>query len=51
MVCLETNLYDLASQKLVWTGQTQTWVDKSADENVRQVIYAVLWDLRAKKVI
>jgi hypothetical protein len=51
VVCLETNLYDLGTQKLVWTGQTQTWVDKSAEESVRKVIYAVLWDLRAKKVI
>jgi hypothetical protein len=51
VVCLETNLYDLATQKLVWTGQTQHWVDKSAEENVRKVIYAVISDLRAKKVI
>jgi hypothetical protein len=51
VVCLETNLYDLATQKLVWTGQTQHWVDQSAEENVRKVIYAVISDLRAKKVI
>jgi Domain of unknown function (DUF4136) len=51
VVCLETNIYDLATQKLIWTGQTETWVDKSAEDSVRKVIYAVTWDLRAKKVI
>lgn len=51
VVGLETNLYDLASQKLVWSGMTQTWVDNEPEQHVREVIYAVLWDLRAKKVI
>jgi len=51
VVCLETNLYDLATQKLIWTGQTQSWVDTKTEETIRQVIYAVISDLRAKKAI
>ena len=51
VVGLETNIYDLETQKLVWTGLTQSWIDTSAEKEIPKVIYAVLWDLRSKKVI
>jgi hypothetical protein len=51
VVSLETNLYDLGTQKMVWTGMTETWLESTPEKNIPKVIYAVLWDLRAKKVI
>jgi hypothetical protein len=50
-ISLETNLYDLSTQKMVYSGMTQTWVDSTPAEHVREVIYAVVWDLRSKKVL
>ena len=51
VVGLETNIYDLETQKLFWTGLTQSWIDTSAEKEIPKVIYAGLWDLRSKKVI
>ena len=45
------NIYDLETQKLVWTGLTQSWIDTSTEKEIPKAIYAVLWDLRSKKAI
>jgi len=51
VVTLETNLYDVQSEKLVWSGMTETWVDGSSDKQIGKVIETVVWDLRAKGVL
>jgi hypothetical protein len=51
VVSLETNLYDVSTEKLLWTGITDTWVGDDRFENVDPVIRKVVYDLRTKKVI
>ncbi len=48
---LETNIYDLTTDKLVWAGSTQTKNPDSARELVRDVTKAVRKDLRAKGLV
>lgn len=48
---LETNIYDLATDKLVWAGSTQTKNPDSARELVKDATKAVRKDLRAKGLV
>ncbi len=50
-VTLETNIYDLATDKLVWGGSTQTKNPDSASELVKDVTKAVRKDLKAKGLV
>ena len=48
---LESNLYDVKSGKLVWTGKSQI-TDQSSDEhNIKSVVVAVIKDLQKKGII
>jgi hypothetical protein len=48
---LESNLYDVKSGKLVWTGKSQI-TDQSSDEhNIKGVVVAVIKDLQKKGII
>ena len=50
-VTLETNIYDLSTDKLVWGGSTQTKNPDSARELVKDVTKAVRKDLKAKGLV
>src|SRR5262245_14737762 len=51
VVCLETNVYDLASQKMIYSGMTETWMEDSPSIHIQDVISTVSWDLRSKGVL
>jgi hypothetical protein len=48
---LETNIYDLSTDKLVWAGSTQTKNPDSARELVKDATKAVRKDLKAKGLV
>jgi hypothetical protein len=50
-VTLETNIYDLATDKLVWAGSTQAKNPDSARELVKDATKAVRKDLKAKGLV
>jgi hypothetical protein len=50
VVSLETNVYDVQSEKLIYSGMTETWVDNSPDQQIGKVVDTLVWDLRAKSV-
>ncbi|HVO49610.1 MAG TPA: DUF4136 domain-containing protein [Thermoanaerobaculia bacterium] len=50
-VTLETNIYDLSTDKLVWGGSTQTKNPDSARETVKDVTKTVRKDLKAKGLV
>ena len=50
-ITLETNIYDLASDKLVWAGSTQAKNPDSAREVVQDATKAVRKDLKAKGLV
>ena len=43
---LETNLYDVQTSKLIWSGQKKVTDETSAKSNLRNVIKAVVKDLK-----
>ena len=49
-VLLETNLFDVKTESLIWSGQTKSW-DKSAPEVIDDVISLVVRDLIDKKIL
>ena len=50
-VRLETNLYDVKTEKLIWTGQSKTWSKDSKDQIINDVIKVVMDDLQNIKLI
>ena len=50
-VRLETNLYDVETEKLIWTGQSKTWNADSRTEIIHEVIEAVIRNLQQKNLI
>ena len=50
-VRLETNLYDVATEKLIWHGQSKTWNRESVDKIIKEVVSAVVNDLKKKKLL
>jgi len=53
IVSLETNLYAVnqGEGKLVWSGVTETFLASSPMKDVQAVISALVYELRAKKII
>ena len=51
VVGLETNVYDLASEKMIYSGMTETWLSDVPASHIPEVISALSWDLRAKHVL
>ena len=43
---LETNLYDVETEKLVWSGRSVVYDDRSDMKNMRQIIRTVILELR-----
>lgn len=50
-VLLETNLYDVATEKLVWSCQSETWDSGSKREMIDEVIKAVTKDMRTNGLL
>jgi hypothetical protein len=44
-VRLETNLYDVKTEKLMWSGKSKTWSKDSKDQIINDVIKTVINDL------
>lgn len=50
VVSLETNLYDSASEKLIWSGLSETWVETTPDRNIQPVIGTLIYRMRADRI-
>ncbi len=50
-VLLETNLFDVATENLIWSGQTKSWDKNSKAEIINDVIALVVRDLIDKKLL
>ena len=48
---LETNVYDVATEKLVWSGLTETVDPSTAQDAANSVIAVIVDDMLARKVI
>jgi hypothetical protein len=48
---IETNLYSLESQKLLWAGTTSTINPSSIDQAMNEIIRAIKYDLQRKGLI
>jgi hypothetical protein len=51
IVKLETSLYEVASEALVWSAQSQTFAPASANEVIEDVVKVVIRDLQEKGLI
>ena len=50
-VRLETNLYEVKTEKLIWSGKSDSWSRDSKDHIINDVIKAVINDLQKNKLI
>jgi hypothetical protein len=50
-VRLKTNLYDVKTEKLIWSGKSETWSKDSKDQIINDVIKAVINNLQKNKLI
>jgi len=50
-VRLETNLYDVKTEELIWSGQSETWSKDSKDQIINDVIKAVVNNLQKNKLL
>jgi len=50
-VRLETNLYNVQSEKLMWSGQSQTWNADSNKQIINEVIEIVIKDMQKNKLL
>ena len=48
---LETNLYDVKSEALMWSGQSKTWNEDQTKEIISDVIHLVIKDLEKNSLI
>ena len=48
---LETNLYDVKTEKLIWSGQSKTFSKDSKDQIINDVIRVLVNDLQNNKLI
>ena len=48
---LETNLYDVKTEKLIWSGQSKTWSKDSKYQIINDVIRVVIDDLQKNNLI
>jgi hypothetical protein len=50
-VRLETNVYDVKTEKLVWSGQSETWQPGSEKQIIDEVVPAVIRELERNNLI
>jgi len=48
---LETNLYDVETEELVWSARTRTFSPESVDEVIVDLTRLLIADLKDKKLI
>ena len=48
---LETNLYDVKTEELIWSGQSKTWSKDSKYQIINDVIKVVINDMQNNKLI
>lgn len=48
---LETTLYDVKTQKLVWTGRSEIFDDRSNMDNMRGLVDSIVFDLKKKGLL
>ena len=51
IVRLETNLYDVKTEQLIWSGVSKTWNKESKKEIINDVIKVIIDDLQKNKII
>lgn len=51
VVSVESNLYDLATEKMVWTGLSEAYPNDNPTDSFRPYINQLIYDLKSKKVI
>ena len=51
MVRLETNLYEVDTEKLIWSGKSETWDPKSKTDMLASVIKVVIKKLQKDKLL
>ena len=51
IVRLETNLYDAKTEKLIWSGQSETWNPESDKQTIDEVVKEVIRDLQKNKLL
>ena len=50
-VRLETNLYDVKTEKLIWSGQSKSWDIDARNQVIDEVIQVVIRDLQKNKIL
>jgi hypothetical protein len=50
-VSLETNVYDLGSEKMIYSGMSETWTSDSRISDMQKAIRAMAYDLDSKRVL
>ena len=50
-VRLETNLYDVKTEKPLWSGQSKTWNPRSEKNTINEVIQVVITDLKKNELL
>ena len=50
-ILLETNLYDVATEKLIWSGTSKTWNPSSTNNLIDGVITAILNDMQKMQLL
>lgn len=51
VVSVESNLYDLSTEKMVWTGLSEAYPNDNPTDSFRPYINQLIYDMKAKKVI
>ena len=51
IVSVESNLYDLNTEKMVWTGLSEAYPNDNPTDSFRPYINQLIYDMKAKKVI
>ena len=50
VLSVESNLYELATEKLVWTGLSEAYPAGDPEATIKPYVKQLLWDMRAKRV-
>ena len=50
VVSLETNLYATASEKLIWSGLSETWVETTPEQSIQPLVDTLVYRMRADHV-
>ena len=50
-LCLETKLFDVESEKLMWSGQSQTWESDSVKKVIEGVIKVAVKEMQKNKLL